>query len=445
MRLSDIITFFTDTVFRKGAGEYRNPVARWAVRQYKLLFYTVQGLSSHGTMVRSAALTFYTLMSLVPVVALVFAVVKGFGLAEGLEQNLYEVLPQSPEVIDYVVGFAQKALARTQGGWVALVGVLTLFWAVIKVFGSIEDAFNNIWEVRSTSSAARKYGDYIYVVVVAPILWVISSSMGNYAAEILGVAGSPARGVRARAGALVVAGVVLTIIYLVLPPTKVGFTAALTAGVVAGTAFVLFQWGYVYLQRWMTSYNAIYGSFAALPLFLLWMQISWEILLLGGELSFAYQNVARFDEERESLLVSYDCRRKLMVGVMVLVSRAFRDGRGAVSFSEIRDRLDVPTRIMNNILYTLVQARMLSEIRTEGTDYDLEYAPARDISTLRVYDILSAVDSHGFGRDTIDMRSNRELRRCAEVVERLKDVTRASAENVLLIDIMDGAEQKSED
>lgn len=445
MRLSDIITFFTDTVFRKGAGEYRNPVARWAVRQYKLLFYTVQGLSSHGTMVRSAALTFYTLMSLVPVVALVFAVVKGFGLAEGLEQNLYEVLPQSPEVIDYVVGFAQKALARTQGGWVALVGVLTLFWAVIKVFGSIEDAFNNIWEVRSTRSAARKYGDYIAVVVVAPILWVISSSMGNYAAEILGVAGSPALEVLSRAGSLVVAWVMFTFIYVVLPSTKVRLTAALTAGVVAGTAFVLFQWGYVYLQRWMTSYNAIYGSFAALPLFLLWMQISWEILLLGGELSFAYQNVARFDEERESLLVSYDCRRKLMVGVMVLVSRAFRDGRGAVSFSEIRDRLDVPTRIMNNILYTLVQARMLSEIRTEGTDYDLEYAPARDISTLRVYDILSAVDSHGFGRDTIDMRSNRELRRCAEVVERLKDVTRASTENVLLTELMDGAEQKSED
>ncbi len=445
MRLSDIITFFTDTVFRKGAGEYRNPVARWAVRQYKLLFYTVQGLSSHGTMVRSAALTFYTLMSLVPVVALVFAVVKGFGLAEGLEQNLYEVLPQSPEVIDYVVGFAQKALARTQGGWVALVGVLTLFWAVIKVFGSIEDAFNNIWEVRSTRSAARKYGDYIAVVVVAPILWVISSSMGNYAAEILGVAGSPALEVLSRAGSLVVAWVMFTFIYVVLPSTKVRFTAALTAGVVAGTAFVLFQWGYVYLQRWMTSYNAIYGSFAALPLFLLWMQISWEILLLGGELSFAYQNVARFDEERESLLVSYDCRRKLMVGVMVLVSRAFRDGRGAVSFSEIRDRLDVPTRIMNNILYTLVQARMLSEIRTEGTEYDLEYAPARDISTLRVYDILSAVDSHGFGRDTIDMRSNRELRRCAEVVERLKDVTRASTENVLLTELMDGAEQKSED
>ena len=441
MRFSDIITFFTYTVFRKSAGDFRNPVARWAVRQYKLLFYTVQGLSSHGTMVRSAALTFYTLMSLVPVVALVFAVVKGFGLADGLEQNLYEVLPQSPEVIDYVVDFAQKALARTQGGWVALVGVLTLFWAVIKVFGSIEDAFNNIWEVKGTRSAARKYSDYIAVVVIAPILWVVSSSFGNYAAEILGVAGSPALEVLSRAASLAVTWVMFTFIYVVLPGTKVRLTSALTAGIVAGTVFLLFQWGYVYLQRWMTSYNAIYGSFAALPLFLLWMQISWEILLLGGELSFAYQNAARFDEERESLLVSYDCRRKLMVGVVVLVARAFRDGRGAVSFSEIRDRLDVPTRIMNNILFTLVQARMLNEIRTEGTEYDLEYAPARDISQLRVYDVLEAVDSHGFGRDTIDMRTNRELRRGAEAVERLKAVTRASDRNVRIVDLMDGADE----
>ena len=441
MRLSEIITFFTDTVFRKSAGDYRNPVARWAVRQYKLLFYTVQGLSSHGTMVRSAALTFYTLMSLVPVVALVFAVVKGFGLTEGLEQNLYEALPQSPEVIDYVVDFAQKALARTQGGWVALAGVLTLFWAVIKVFGSIEDAFNNIWEVKSTRSAARKYSDYIAVVVIAPILWVISSSLGNYAAGMLGMEGSPALEALTRVGSLVVTWVMFTFIYVVLPATKVRLSSALTAGIVAGTVFLLFQWGYVYLQRWMTSYNAIYGSFAALPLFLLWMQISWEILLLGGELSFAYQNAARFDEERESLLVSYDCRRKLMLGTVVLVARAFRDGRGTVSFAEIRDRLDVPTRIMNNILFTLVRSRMLNEIRTEGTEYGLEYAPARDISQLRVYDVLEAVDSHGFGRDTIDMRSNRELRRSAEAVETLKGVTRASDRNVRIIDLMDGNDE----
>ena len=150
MKIKDITTFFTDTVFRKK--EYDSSLAHWAVNQYKLLFYTVQGLSAHGTVVRTAALTFYTLISIVPVAALVFAVVKGFGLAEDLVENLYTVVPQMPDVVDYVVAFAQKTLARTQGGWVAFVSLVTLFWAVIRVFGSIEDAFNNIWARRCCGS-----------------------------------------------------------------------------------------------------------------------------------------------------------------------------------------------------------------------------------------------------------------------------------------------------
>ena len=146
MKIKQIITYFTDTIFRRDASEWRSPVARWLVQQYKLLFYTARGLLEHGTIVRSAALTFYTLMSLVPILAVVFAVVKGFGLADGLVQGLYGLFPQSPEMIDYVVTFAEKALARTQGGVVAVVALVMLFWAVIRVFGSIENAFNNIWE-----------------------------------------------------------------------------------------------------------------------------------------------------------------------------------------------------------------------------------------------------------------------------------------------------------
>ena len=116
MKRKKIFTFLTDTVFRRDASNYRTPFLRWLVKQYKLLFYTVRGLLDHGTVVRSAALTFYTLMSVVPILALVFAIVKGFGLAEGLIQNIYAAFPQNPEMIDYLVEFAQKALARTQGG-----------------------------------------------------------------------------------------------------------------------------------------------------------------------------------------------------------------------------------------------------------------------------------------------------------------------------------------
>lgn len=436
MTLKNIIFFFTDTIFRKKPDEYKNPIVRWAARQYKLIFYTIQGLSQHGTMVQSAAMTFYTLISIVPIVALVFAVVKGFGLVDGLVENLYSIFPQMPEVVDYVVEFAQKTLARTQGGWVAAISLVTLFWSVIRVFGSVEDAFNNIWEVKSSRSIARKYSDYITIVIIAPILWIAASSAGTYMTEIFGVNESAWLQVVSKLFSFVITWLMFTFLYIVLPNTKVRIGSAVISAIIAGSTFLIFQWGYVFLQKWMTSYNAIYGSFAALPLFLIWMQTSWQILLLGGELSFAFQNIQRFDEERESLLASYDCRRKLMLGIMVFVGRAFRNGQGAVPVAEIRERLALPTRILSNVLFTLVEAGLLNEIRKEGSEYDISYSPARDISTLRVYDILESVDNHGFGRDNIDLEGN-DLDICTTTIDDLKIITRSSEQNVKLLELID--------
>lgn len=405
-------------------------------RPAKLLLYMLQGLSTHATMVRSAALTYYTLVSIVPVVALVFAVVKGFGLADGLVQNLYSIFPQIPEVVDYLVEFAQKALARTQGGLVALFSLLALFWSVWSVFGSIEDAFNNIWEVKNTRSWSRKISDYITIIVFAPILWVGASAASVYLQQLLGWADNLWLQALSKLISMAIAWFMFSLIYTVLPNTKVNLSAAIKSGFIAGTVFMLFQWGYVFVQTWMTSYNAIYGSFAALPLFLLWMLISWSILLLGGELSFTFQNEKRFDEERESLLVSYDCRRKLMVGVMVIVSRTFRDGKGAMAVDDIRAELGIPKRILSSILSALVEAGMLHEIHVGGKEFELSYAPARDISTLTVYDILTAVDVHGEGRDSIDVSEPQELFRAAQVVEKLKDFTSKSAANCKIMDLL---------
>lgn len=325
MKLRDIPTYFTDTIFRRSLDEWRNPVVRWFVQQYRLLFYTARGLLEHGTTVRSAALTFYTLMSLVPIVAVIFAVMKGFGLADKLTENLYALFPQSPETIDYIISFAEKALARTQGGVVAAVALVMLFWAVIRVFASIESAFNNIWEVKVERSITRQYTDYIAVVMIVPILWILANAVGNYAGELLGEHDGWGYALLSRLFSMVVIWVMFTFLYMIIPNARVRLRSALMAGIIAGTIFLCFQWGYIYLQRWMTSYNAIYGSFAALPLLLIWLQTSWQILLFGGELSFAYQNIARFAEERESLLISYDQRRKVMLAVMLTVVRRFRE------------------------------------------------------------------------------------------------------------------------
>lgn len=434
MKLSEILTYFTDTIFRRDIHEWKNPVVRWLVQQYRLLFYTARGLLEHGTLVRSAALTFYTLMSLVPIIAVVFAVVKGFGLANDLVQNLYGLFPQNPDVVDYVVGFAEKALARTQGGVVAAVALVTLFWAVIRVFSSIESAFNNIWEVKVERSITRQWTDYIAVVMIVPLLWIVANAVGKYAEDLLGFNDAWYFRLLSHLASMVVIWVMFTFLYIVIPNAKVRIGSALMAGIVAGTFFLLFQWGYLYVQRWMTSYNAIYGSFAALPLFLIWLQTSWQILLFGGELSFAYQNIARFGEERESLLISYDQRRKVLLTVMLTVIRHFREQGGETPADAIRQQLDLPTRIVNDVLFQLVQAGQLIAVRSGDGEREVGYIPAHEITSMTVYGVLEAVEA--WGQTCFELAPTPELSRIDRELEILKTTARQSQDNVRLVDLL---------
>lgn len=434
MKIKHIIAYFTDTVFRRDASEWRSPAARWLVRQYRLLFYTARGLKEHGTLIRSAALTFYTLMSLVPIVAVAFAVVKGFGLADGLVQNLYSIFPQNPEIIDYIVAFAEKALARTQGGVVAVVALVTLFWAVIRAFASIESAFNNIWEVKTARSLTRQYSTYITIVVVVPLLWAATRALGLYVDAQLGLGSSAWSFVVSKCAVLVMTWLIFAVLYTAIPNTKVRFRSALTAGVVAGTLFMLFQWGYVYLQRWMTSYNAIYGSFAALPLFLIWMQTSWQILLFGGELSFAYQNIARFAVERESLRISYDRRRRAMLAVMVVAARRFCAAQGSTGPEEIRGQLGLPTRLVNDLLYELAKAGMLAPVASEDAEHEVRFVPARDLTSLTLCDVIDAVETQGDA--TFAPSRAPEIGRVNEEWSRIAAAAHAAPGNVRLIDLI---------
>ncbi len=436
MKLSNIFTFFTDTILRQDENRYRNGLVRWAVRQYRLFFYTALGLQSHGTMLRSTALTYFTLMSLVPILAVVFAIVKGFGLLDGLVVNLYSLLPQSPEIIDYIVNFAENALAHTRSGVVAAVGVITLFWSVVNLFGSIESAFNNIWEVKISRSVARQYTDYIALVVVVPLLWVLGTSLVGYADGLLGIEPSALLDLLSWLSSLVVTCIMLTLVYIFVPNTKVRFGSALMAGIIAGVIFTLFQSGYVYLQKWMTSYNAIYGSFAALPLFLIWVQTSWQILLFGGELSFAYQNIEKFGEERESLLVSYDNRRKVMLATMLVVVERFCGKQGgAITASEVRRILNLPTRIVNNTLYALSRAGLLVVVRGDDSESEDRFIPARDVSSLSVYDVLEAVEQQS--RSGLNTSSSHYLKHMCEILDKVKSSARSSQDNISLVDIVE--------
>jgi membrane protein len=412
------------------------PGLKWTARPLKLVIYTLEGLLAHGTMDMGAALTFYTLVSIVPVLALAFAVVKGFGLAESLVQNLYSLLPQMPEVVDYMVSFANNTLARTNGGVMATIGLLTLLWAVVNLFESIEANFNKIWEVKSSRNLVRKYSDYITVVIIAPLLWIVATSVGTYTRDMLGIEGVWWLNMASKLFSLMLVWAMFTVIYIVLPNTKVRLRAAIMAAVFAGTGFDLFQTLFIFLMKWMTSYSAIYGSFAALPLFLLWMQYSWKILLMGCELSFALQNEKRYDEERELPVISHDDTQKFIIAIVCHIARSFVRGEGAVPLIAVRERLGIPSRIASKLIMLLVDAGILNEVKCEQKDYDVAYAPAKDVNSLRVCDILEAVEL--FTEHPVELNiTSQEVQQARGIIDEIKGIAAASESNKKIIELID--------
>ncbi len=430
-----ITEFIRNGIWSKGEHEYRSRTVRWAVRQAKVLIYTGKGFGDHRLDQTSAALTFYTMMSIVPIIAMIFGIVKGFGMELSFEQYLYTEFAQYHELVEQVLAFANNMLARTKGGVIASVSFVVLVWAVIRLFGNAEGAFNNIWEVRRSRTIARKLSDYLSVVFIAPILWVISNSIAIYIKTNLDAFSSSwILDVVYGIASLVTMWVMFVFIYSVMPNTRVKLRSAIPAGIIAGTLFQIFQIAYVYLQTWMTSYNAIYGSFAALPLFLIWLQSSWQIVLAGAELSFAYQNITRYEQERESLHMSYDHRQKVLVASMLVAIRSFVDGNGGgVTCEFIASRLGLPLRIVRDVVFDLERAGLLSAVQNNDDERVNVYIPCRDVHQITISDVVGSVERRG--ESEFDFECNPELYRISQAIDQMRSENERSPANVLLMDI----------
>lgn len=439
-RIKQVIHFITHDIWVKKDYEYKSNKIRWAVRQIKVFIITGQGLGQHSVLVRSAALTFYTLMSIVPIAALMFSIAKGFGLENNLSDYLYEKFPQYTVVINQVLDFADAMLQRTKGGVIASVGLIVLFWSVIKVFGNIESTFNNIWEVRRSRSLARKFSDYTAVVVITPVLWFISSGIGiQVQKHLLYYTSTPVVNMLLGAASTVMIWIMFTLIYLVMPNTKVKVRSALTAGIIAGSIFLLFQVAYLFIQSRLTSYNAIYGSFAAVPLFLIWLQSSWQIVLFGAELSFAYQNIQKFEYEKISRHMSYEYHKRALLVVMQQIVGHFVAKDGAVSSETVAQDLNLPVRVVRDSIFDLEKAGLIASVVSPHEKVHL-YVPALDVHTIRVSDVIHRVES--VGKDSLDMQQSPEFKRIDAIVKAMNLAASDSPENILLMDIGSGKEAR---
>jgi len=414
------------------------------IKQLRIFILTVRGFDEDECFPRASSLTFYTLLSIVPVMAMLFGVAKGFGFEKILETELRGVvgkLPGQEEVLNKVIQYAQSLLESTKGGVIAGIGLVLLFWSVIKVLSNVESSLNNIWEIKEPRTWGRKFSDYLAVMLISPMLILVSSGATVFITtqitqltakiELLGMI-SPFIFLSFKLIPYVLIWVLFTVIYVLMPNTKVNLKAGLVAGMIAGTIFQIVQWGYISFQIGTARYNAIYGSFAALPLFLLWVQISWWVVLFGAELSFAHQNVGTYEYEPDSSKVSPAFKKVLILQIAHLLIKNFVSGERALTDVEIGARLKIPIRLVHTILYELVQSRVISETTTRQ-DRRFGYQPARDINTLTIKFVIDAIDQNG--SNNIPVARTEEFVALSAAIDQFREEMEASPANKLLKDI----------
>lgn len=411
------------------------------IKPLRILILALRGFNEDKCQLRASALTFYSLLSIVPVVAMAFGIAKGFGFQEMLQAQLLNKIPGQEEVMLQIVNFAHSLLANTRGGLVAGIGVVVLFWAVIKVLGNIEKSFNDIWGVKVHRSIGRKFSDYLSIMLICPILIIVSSSVTVFLTTQIKLIMTKVEFLEIFSSVILptlkilpylMIWLVFSFIYIFMPNSKVNLKSGIIAGVVAGTIYQLVQWGYVNFQVGVSKLNAIYGSFAALPLFLVWLQISWLVVLLGAEISFADQNVDTYEFESDCLNISYSFKRLLTLEVMNLLVVNFSKCKLAITAEQISHNLDIPIRLVREIIFELNKSGMISGVQT--AEYkEIAYQPACDINKLTIKRVVNALEDKGI--DDIPVAKTKQLETLSKKLQAFNKVIEKSPNNMLLKNI----------
>ncbi len=378
-------------------------------RVFSILFGTVRRLLvttrlffRERMQFRASALTYSSLLAVVPLLAILFAVAKGFGLSEILQQTIRDNLVADPAVTDTLVGFVQSYLEHTRGGVFLGFGLIMLLYTLFKLTRSIENTFNQIWQVKHARSPLRMLTDYTAVFFLLPVFIVATCGLMIYITSVTKEVVPDVLLLRPTAMTAVETIPYILVccffsgLYAFMPNTRVSLRSALIAGIPTGLCFLLLQYGYIHSQVWLSSYNAIYGSFAALPLFMLMCHLSWTLVLFGGTLSYVDQNIRSFYYGRDEVSMSHFDRDCLSIRLAATVCRCFARSEQPLTAAQLADKEQVHLRIAKEVLYELTQAGILIEV-TENTDKNIDpvYIPACDIHTLTVPRVLSGLDRTG--------------------------------------------------
>ena len=351
---------------------------------------------------RASSLTFYSILSVVPVLAVVFGIAKGFGIESVVEQTLRGEFKDQEEVIQYLIHFGYTLLEQTQGGLVAGIGVLTLFYTVLNLFSTIESSLNYTWGLKAGRPISRKISDYLALILICPIFFATASSLTVFiTAQVEAVDTyiswlGQFRPLLQKTLLLlpyIVSTFLFTFLYMFIPNVRVRFLSALIAGLTAGIAYQILHASYISIQIVVSKTGAIYGSFAALPLFMLWLYFSWMIFLIGAEIVVIHQERLWDPNILAPYRVLSQFEKDLAcLAITKMAIDGFLNGSIRVSPEVIAKNLQMPFRLVTELIEELDTSGIIVKTHSEQ-DKSVSIVLAQNPDELRVYDIVSAV--HG--------------------------------------------------
>ncbi len=409
------------------------------IKSLKIIILSVQGFSRDLCPLRASALTLYSILSIVPIIAMLFGIAKGFGFETMLEQQLLEHAPDQDTLVLQLIRFAQNLLESTKGGVIAGIGIVVLFWTIINVIGNIEESFNFIWKIGKGRSISRKFSDYLSLMLLAPVLLIAASSMTVFLKTkitwLITVIHLPEFGTWLVLRGLSLSPLVLMIVlfaftFIFMPNHKINYKAGIIAAMVTGILYHLSQWAYLSLQIGASSYNAVYGSFAALPLFVVWLQVGWMIVLLGCEVAFFLQNYEIYRNNNRFSDLSFSLKKVIALQITHLIIKYFIQLDKPLTATEIATKLVIPIAVIQPVLLNLTASHIIVEFKDQD-EVDEVYQPAVDINRLTIAYIINALEQ--CGQNHLPDISQEQL--FMNAVNNFRNLMEASEQNRLLKDI----------
>ena len=354
----------------------------------------------------ASVLTYYSLLNIVPVVAVAFAVAKGFGLEKLIEKQIVQMAEKAnwqSDVTNQILTFSHNLLDQAKGGLIAGVGIILLLWTVISILGKIEESLNDVWEIRQSRTLIRKFSDYMAMLVVGPVLLIISGSATVLVASQVTVILAKMSFLGAFSTVIlfllnllpyVSIWVLLTALYLIMPNSRIPSRSAILGGITAGTIAQIVQWAYIKFQIGVTSYGAIYGSFAALPLFLAWVQISWMIVLFGAEIAHASEHYETYGFHPDYSRISVSSKKLLVLRIFHLLTKKFSLGEKPLSVKQVAHALEIPVRLAQSLLQELSEVGLVVET-AKGVKGEVAFQPGRTIEDITLKFALDEYEKYG--------------------------------------------------